>query len=181
MFNKNLVGLVLAGIFIISCCSSKYKNSNKVAEAVVAAAAQEPVEQVVQEPVEQVVQEQEPVQQEEPKQEEKPKYENGDIIVLQFSAEWCGPCHALKNEIKNDARLQQYFKEDTKGYFVIDIEAADENSQKWTSIAKPSSLPTVCVYSYQDGKWKEEGRFTGLRQTSFMLGWITKIKENMGK
>jgi len=45
MFNKNLVGLVLAGIFIISCCSSKYKNSNKVAEAVVAAAAQEPVEQ----------------------------------------------------------------------------------------------------------------------------------------
>ena len=135
MKSTSLIGLVLVGIFIMSCCGGKCKNAKSIVanEAVAAVSQVEPVQE--QEPV---VSETAPVEekQEEPKQE-KPKYENGDIIILQFGAVWCGPCRVLAPKLEE---MSLRFPEIP--FYKVDTETAD---QELVAKFQVQALPTVVI------------------------------------
>jgi thiol:disulfide interchange protein len=146
--NKILISLIL-GVLLMSCCGGGKCKSN-VANAVMVS-SNSTVELTVDSEV---------------------KYKDGDEIVLQFSADWCGPCRTLKALIKKDDAIQKHFKEQTKGYFIIDIDSDDPNHKAWTNKAKPTSIPLVVRYVYKEGAWVEAHRFMGLRNATQILQWL---------
>jgi thiol:disulfide interchange protein len=99
------------------------------------------------------------------------KYNQGDLIVVQFSAEWCSPCRSLIYAIKNDSDLQEAFDLKTIGYFVVDVDSKSKNEKDWINFAKPSSIPLVVLYKW-DGKWIEEDKLIGNQSTKKILDMI---------
>ena len=111
-------------------------------------------------------------------EEKRVEYKRGDVIVMQFSADWCAPCRGLKASIKQDQELQKYFKDETKGYFIIDVDDKDKISKAWVNKANPSSIPLVVIYHW-DGQWKELSRFMGLKPTKEILEWLKYNKKKI--
>ena len=64
---------------------------------------------------------------------------NEDVSVIQFSAEWCGPCKALKPVMD---KLSDEFK-DKANFYYADIEDGGINTG---SAAGIRGVPTVIVY-----------------------------------
>lgn len=108
---------------------------------------------------------------EEPK-ETKVEYSNGDYIVIQFSAVWCGPCRSMKSAIKQYEPIQKFFKENTKGYYVVDIDDPKPIPRAWTKLVQPTTVPTSVVFKYKDGKWTEAKKISGAMGGSQMLQWL---------
>ena len=69
--------------------------------------------------------------------ENKIKKEN--VSVIQFSAEWCGPCKALKPLMD---KLSEEYK-DKAGFYYADIEDGGINTG---SAAGIRGVPTVIIY-----------------------------------
>ena len=69
--------------------------------------------------------------------ENKIKKEN--VSVIQFSAEWCGPCKALKPLMN---KLSEEYK-DKAGFYYADIEDGGINTG---SAAGIRGVPTVIIY-----------------------------------
>ncbi len=110
--------------------------------------------------------------QEDDSEDKEVKYKEGDVIVMQFSAVWCGPCRALKASMKSDVEIQNYIKKETKGYFIIDVDDEDKTSTAWVKKAKPSSIPLVVLYKKGKNSWNEVSRFTGSKPTRDVLKWF---------
>ena len=64
---------------------------------------------------------------------------NEDVSVIQFSAEWCGPCKALKPVMD---KLSDEFK-DKANFYYADIEDGGINTG---SAAGIKGVPTVIIY-----------------------------------
>ena len=64
---------------------------------------------------------------------------NEDVSVIQFSAEWCGPCKALKPVMD---KLSDEFK-DKANFYYADIEDGGINTG---SAAGIRGVPTVIIY-----------------------------------
>ena len=69
--------------------------------------------------------------------ENKIKKEN--VSVIQFSAEWCGPCKALKPLMD---KLSEEYK-DKAGFYYADIEDGGINTGSASGIR---GVPTVIIY-----------------------------------
>ncbi len=67
------------------------------------------------------------------------KIKNEDVSVIQFSAEWCGPCKALK-PIMNKLAVEY---KDKASFYYADIEDGGINTG---SAAGIRGVPTVIVY-----------------------------------
>lgn len=96
-------------------------------------------------------------------------------IVIQFSADWCGPCRSLKAVMKSE-EMKQYVKEKGIIYYILDIDKNDKNSRMWKDYAKPSTIPTVVKYKWEEKlkKWLEVKRFVGSKNARFMKEWLKK-------
>ena len=67
------------------------------------------------------------------------KIKNEDVSVIQFSAEWCGPCKALKPVMD---KLSDEYK-DRANFYITDIEDSGINTG---SAAGIRGVPTVIIY-----------------------------------
>lgn len=96
-------------------------------------------------------------------------------IVIQFSADWCGPCRNLKGLMKSN-EMTQYVKENGIKYYILDIDKNDENTKLWVDYAKPKTIPLVVKYRWNEEmqRWLEVKRFIGSKNASFMKEWLKK-------
>ena len=150
-----IIRLITLGVVIMGCCGGSCGGDKNLDEYISLSGKSELLSK-----------------QEDNNEEKEVKYKEGDTIVMQFSADWCGPCRALKASIKSDKALQEYFQKETKGYFIIDVDDKDEASSAWVKKAKPSSIPLVVLYRKCKKSWDEVSRFTGSRPTSNVLEWL---------
>ena len=67
------------------------------------------------------------------------KIKNENVSVIQFSAEWCGPCKALKPVMD---KLSDEYK-DKAGFYYDDVEYGGINTG---SAAGIRGVPTVIIY-----------------------------------
>ncbi len=105
------------------------------------------------------------------------KYTEGEEMVIQFSASWCGPCHSLKSTVDNSTLIQKHIKDNMRGYYLIDVESASENEKKWIKKGYDGgSIPCVVKYKYTKGKWVETNRFVGVQSFTFILRWLKTSK-----
>ena len=88
--------------------------------------------------------------------------ENNEIVIVDFWAQWCGPCRKLTPLLE---QIQNEFQEGVK-FFKIDADK-NVNSAKEYGI---SSLPSVLIF--KDGEVKEI--MAGMMQKSAIVSNIKK-------
>ena len=88
--------------------------------------------------------------------------ENNEIVIVDFWAQWCGPCRKLTPLLE---QIQNEFQEGVK-FFKIDADK-NVNSAKEYGI---SSLPSVLIF--KDGEVKEI--MAGMMQKSAIISNIKK-------
>lgn len=99
----------------------------------------------------------------EDKEEKKNKYVVGDKLYIQYSADWCGPCQTLKRMVKGNTAFQNFIKEKTKGYFIVDINSDNPLYQRWEKLVRISSIPTVVLFEFDGKKWVPKKQISGLQ------------------
>ena len=89
---------------------------------------------------------------------------NNEKILVLFSAEFCGPCKALKPNLeKIEEELHESYK-----FVKIDISEDEENSKKFGI----RNIPTVVLIEDK----KEKARFIGTRSTKQIKEFIEEHK-----
>ena len=99
------------------------------------------------------------------------KIKNEDVSVIQFSAEWCGPCKALKPVMD---KLSDEYK-DKANFYYADVEDGGINTG---SAAGIRGVPTVIIYK----KGVEVDRKVGGVPESHMKEFLDKnIKSEIAR
>jgi len=76
------------------------------------------------------------------------------LVILLFSATWCGPCKMLKQKIIEEEEILRGIQ---IGYVDID----DENFEELVDLYKISSIPTILFVGLDETEVKEIKRIEG--------------------
>lgn len=82
--------------------------------------------------------------------------------LVDFTAEWCGPCRMLKPELEKAAKEV----EGKANVLVLDIDANQNSAAEF----KVTSVPTMILF--KDGK--EAGRLVGLKDSAGIVDFINE-------
>lgn len=93
---------------------------------------------------------------------------DGPVLAL-ATADWCGPCQALKRGALADERFAQWLDANNVTTAYLDATGANADAQRLGI----SSIPTL-VY-FRDGK--EVARTSGAMSTNRLLGWLDKANQ----
>lgn len=94
------------------------------------------------------------------------KIKEGKLIIVDFFAEWCGPCKQISpilDELQNDAGEQ---------YEIYKVDVDNDDAKDFIMEQMVMSIPTVVFF--KDGKRVDA--FVGLQDKETILSMIAKIK-----
>ncbi len=91
------------------------------------------------------------------------------IVVMIFSATWCGPCQSMKRNVWADTKMKEYFKDNKIEVYNIDIDKQKAYARNYNV----SSIPCVVLLERTSEKHaKEINRFVGMRSTKEVIKFV---------
>ncbi len=87
-------------------------------------------------------------------------------LVLDFTADWCPPCRAMKVNVWSNKSVKQELE--NFDFHEIDI----DEDKKYARMYKVGPIPCVVMVSYDGNKYREIKRFVGARTVGFILNWL---------
>jgi thiol:disulfide interchange protein len=92
------------------------------------------------------------------------------LVLVDFTATWCGPCHQMDKTTWTDATVEDWVK---KNAIAVQV---DVDAQKDTAMAMNiRAMPTVVVFK---PRVKDEvTRKLGLQSSKELLQWLNEAKE----
>ncbi len=93
----------------------------------------------------------------------------GKLFVVDCTASWCGPCHAMDETTWQDPSVTTWFKENAVAV-QIDVDRDDRLAAE----LRVSAMPTVIVY--QPGQTAEFAREVGYQRPVELLTWLKASK-----
>lgn len=99
------------------------------------------------------------------------RMQEGDIVVVLFTADWCGPCQRLKADLFSD-EMKAWWAADSVVAFV-DTDEHPEIKQAWGV----STIPAM--YLYKPGKTKHTR--VGYSNKESHIKWVRRVYQELNK
>ena len=89
------------------------------------------------------------------------------IVVVDFTATWCGPCQLMERTVWRDPRLEKWFQDHRAVAIRIDTDALPEIRKEYAISAWPTAI------GYRGAELVD--RRVGSMTSEQLLGWLAKI------
>ncbi|QQR57834.1 MAG: thioredoxin family protein [Candidatus Melainabacteria bacterium] len=94
-------------------------------------------------------------------------------LLLDFTAEWCGPCKQMDKTTWTDAKVISWLNKNA-----IAVQLDVDNNKKFAEDFNIAAMPTVVIFQPQDIE-KEFDRDTGYKEPTELLKWLENIALNI--
>jgi len=92
------------------------------------------------------------------------------LLVVDFMASWCGPCHAMDDGTWPNVQVRDWVKQNAIA-LQVDVDKERTLSQTY----RVDAMPTLIVFSPKSDMSEVE-RQVGFQDPSELLGWLNEIK-----
>lgn len=93
------------------------------------------------------------------------------VVLAMATADWCGPCQALKKGALRDPRVENWVRDHALAVY-IDVDSSKDQAAS----LRITGLPTLVMF--REGR--EIGRFSGLVGTDDLLAWFDLTRHATG-
>lgn len=95
------------------------------------------------------------------------------ILLVDFTATWCGPCHQMDETTWEAKKVQDWVKENA-----IAVQVDVDEDKKTASELQIEGMPTIVIFTPKDYSY-EFDRKLGYQSEEQMNGWFDQIKNGL--